>query len=50
MTKKELREKRKKERKEKREEKKKERAKKEVQPLGGFLANMLMSIKNVSGT
>jgi len=50
MTKKELREKRKKERKEKREEKKKEREKKEVQPLGGFLANMLMSIKNVSGT
>ncbi len=50
MTKKELREKRKKERKEKREKKKKEKAAKEVQPLGGFLANMLMSIRNVSGT
>ncbi len=50
MTKKELREKRKKERKEEREKKRIEKAAKEVQPLGGFLANMLMSVRNVSGT
>ena len=50
MTKKELREKRKRERKTKREEKRKKKEEKEVKPLGGFLANMLMSVKNVSGT
>ena len=57
MTKKELREKHKRERKEERKEKKEkrikdreERRKGKVAPLGGFLARMLMSVRNVSGT
>ncbi|HIP32599.1 MAG TPA: cell surface protein SprA, partial [Crocinitomicaceae bacterium] len=50
MTKKELRAKRKKERKEKRAEKKKERAKRKVNPIAGFFARLLMSVRNVSGT
>ena len=57
MTKKELREKHKRERKEERKEKKEkrikdreERRKGKVDPLGGFLARMLMSVRNVSGT
>ncbi|MCH2229066.1 MAG: cell surface protein SprA [Crocinitomicaceae bacterium] len=53
MTKKELRAKRKKERKEKRKKKKEERQKKrkgKVHPVAGFLARMVMSVRNVSGT
>jgi cell surface protein SprA len=61
MTKEELRLKRKKERKEKRKERKEERkekrekrreekSKEKVDPLGGFLARILMSVRNVSGT
>jgi len=57
MTKEELRLKRKKERKEKRKERKEkrekrreEKSKEKVDPLGGFLARILMSVRNVSGT
>ena len=53
MTKKELREKRKKERKEERKKKKEEREKKrngKVHPVAGFLARLVMSVRNVSGT
>jgi cell surface protein SprA len=50
MTRKELRIKHRKERKEKREKEKENRKKEEVDPLGGFLARMLMSVRNVSGT
>ena len=53
MTKKELREKRKKERKEKRKKKKEKREKKrkgKVHPVAGFLARIVMSVRNVSGT
>jgi cell surface protein SprA len=57
MTEKEKKEKRKRERKEKRKEKREkrkkdreERRKDKVAPVGGFLARMLMSVRNVSGT
>tara|TARA_R110002072_G_scaffold303031_1_gene491510 strand:- start:2203 stop:9507 length:7305 start_codon:yes stop_codon:yes gene_type:complete len=50
MTKKELRQKRRRERKEKREERRKERKDKKVNPVAGFLARVVMSVRNVSGT
>jgi len=50
MTKKELKEKHKQERKDKLAERRKKKEEKEIKPLGGFLANMLMTVKNVSGT
>ena len=50
MTRKELREKRRKEKKEEKEKRLKEKEKKAINPVGGFLARMLMSVQNVSGT
>lgn len=54
MTKKELRKyeraKKRYERKKEREKKRKENAKKEVNPVAGFLARLLMTVRNVSGT
>ena len=50
MTEKEKRKKARKEKKEKRKKDKEERRKGKVEPLGGFLARMLMSVRNVSGT
>ncbi len=53
MTKKELRKKKRKERKEERKKKREEARKKrngEVHPVGGFLARLVMSVRNVSGT
>ena len=50
MTKKELREKKHRERKEKRAKKRKERRKKEVNPIAGFFARLVMSVRNVSAT
>ncbi len=50
MTRKELREKRRKEKKEEKEKELKEKEKKAINPVGGFLARMLMTVQNVSGT
>lgn len=53
MTKKELRKKKRKERKEERKKKREEARKKrngEVHPVSGFLARLVMSVRNVSGT
>jgi len=50
MTKKELREKKRRKRKEKRAKKRKERRKKEVNPIAGFFARLVMSVRNVSAT
>jgi cell surface protein SprA len=50
MTRKELREKRRKEKKKEKEKELKEKEKKVINPVGGFLARMLMTVQNVSGT
>lgn len=50
MTEKEKRQKHRRERKEKRKKDREERRKGKVDPLGGFLARMLMTVRNVSGT
>ncbi|MBI1835693.1 MAG: cell surface protein SprA, partial [Flavobacteriia bacterium] len=50
MTRKELREKKKAERKKEKEKEAKEKEKQPINPVGGFLARMVMSVQNVSGT